>query len=329
MTMSSRAAVCFALSIGLAAQALLSCSSDRAERTAATERRPGRPEARAATADDHYSEHLGARLVVPEGVFPPAEADALVLPFMKEHASLFPGKRVLDIGSGSGVIALYAARLGAATVVATDIDPAAIEAIDENALRLGLGRVVSARLVPAEDVSAYSVIEPHETFDVILSNPPYSLDLDAARNTALIDTGDLGFSILRGLSSRLASDGTAILLYNSLFYHRLMVKVARHLGLDVRHHDAYGMTSWELEALFNASLRRVLERERLEPNAFEFDDDELPMLKSLGTERNPEPLLGETGGLYSGLIVIRGGSVLAGTASRSDGGAQRHAGAEP
>ena len=291
--------------------AVLACGSDPAA-PPASRLEAGETSARAAApGDPTYSKHLAARLVVPEGVFPPAEADNLFLPFMKDHADLFPGKRVLDIGSGSGVIALYAARLGARAVVATDIDPAAIDAIRENARRLGLADVVSARLVPADDTSAFSVLEPDESFDFILSNPPYSLDLDAARNTPLIDTGDLGFSILRGLDERLTANGAAVLLYNSLFYHRLMVELARHLGHPVRHHDASGLTSWELEALFNGSLRRVLDREGLAPDAFAFDDDDLPMLRSIRRDSTPpEILIDRSGKLYPGLIVVnRSGAV--------------------
>lgn len=43
-----------------------------------------------------------------------------------------PGDHVLDVGTGSGVLSIVAAKLGAATVVATDIDPIAVKSAREN-----------------------------------------------------------------------------------------------------------------------------------------------------------------------------------------------------
>jgi ribosomal protein L11 methyltransferase len=48
-----------------------------------------------------------------------------------------PGDRVLDVGTGSGVLAIGAARLGATPVVAIDIDPVAVKVAQENAERNG------------------------------------------------------------------------------------------------------------------------------------------------------------------------------------------------
>jgi ribosomal protein L11 methyltransferase len=56
-----------------------------------------------------------------------------------------PGQVVLDLGSGSGILAIAAAHLGAQRVLALDTDPIAVEASAANAARNGVGaQVVSA-----------------------------------------------------------------------------------------------------------------------------------------------------------------------------------------
>jgi ribosomal protein L11 methyltransferase len=71
-----------------------------------------------------------------------------------------PGQqtRVLDVGCGSGILAIAAARLGAANVLGLDVDPAAVEATRANAARNRVARRVRARLgslpsgAPAHDL---------------------------------------------------------------------------------------------------------------------------------------------------------------------------------
>jgi ribosomal protein L11 methyltransferase len=60
-------------------------------------------------------------------------------------AGAVAGARVVDVGSGSGILSIAAARLGAADVLAIDIDPIAVEATEANARRNRLGSVVRAR----------------------------------------------------------------------------------------------------------------------------------------------------------------------------------------
>ena len=50
-----------------------------------------------------------------------------------DHPALVAGRTVLDLASGSGLVAIAAAMAGARTVTATDIDPLAIQAIAQNA----------------------------------------------------------------------------------------------------------------------------------------------------------------------------------------------------
>jgi ribosomal protein L11 methyltransferase len=55
------------------------------------------------------------------------------------------GASVIDVGCGSGILAIAAAKLGAAAVLGLDIDPIAIEATIANARRNRLGRRIQAR----------------------------------------------------------------------------------------------------------------------------------------------------------------------------------------
>jgi release factor glutamine methyltransferase len=54
------------------------------------------------------------------------------------------GKRVADVGTGSGILALAAARAGAASVLALDINPNAVMAAAENAHANGFGHTIVA-----------------------------------------------------------------------------------------------------------------------------------------------------------------------------------------
>ncbi len=77
------------------------------------------------------------------------------------------GKRVVDVGTGSGILALAAARAGAASVLAVDINPNAARTAADNAHSNGLGdRVVGLCS------NLLSALAPRPHFDVILSSPP-------------------------------------------------------------------------------------------------------------------------------------------------------------
>ena len=58
--------------------------------------------------------------------------------YVLDHPELVRGRRVLDIATGSGLVAIAAARCGAATVTALDIDPLAVAAVKLNAAANGV-----------------------------------------------------------------------------------------------------------------------------------------------------------------------------------------------
>ncbi len=74
-----------------------------------------------------------------------------------------PGTRVLDVGTGSGILALAAARLGAASVLALDVSSVAVEAAQANARANGLEERVTVRLGSLEEA-------PGERYDLVVAN---------------------------------------------------------------------------------------------------------------------------------------------------------------
>lgn len=69
--------------------------------------------------------------------------------FVLDHREIVAKKRVLDFASGSGVVGIAARLAGAAHVVATEIDPLAVEAIRSNASHNGV--TIDARAIDLVD----------------------------------------------------------------------------------------------------------------------------------------------------------------------------------
>jgi len=74
--------------------------------------------------------------------------------YLLDRPELVRGRRVLDFGSGSGIVAIAAARAGAAAVIATDIDPVACAAmalnVQHNVARGALARTASIEVITAD-----------------------------------------------------------------------------------------------------------------------------------------------------------------------------------
>jgi len=140
-------------------------------------------------------------------------ADQSVPAMFLECAELIRGKSVLDMGTGTGVLALLAARMGAAGVVATDSNPKAVANARLNAQKLGLEDTVEVR-GPADLFDSVA----GETFDVILFNAPWIQgEPQTAYDTANYDPGYRvldGF--IRSAPEHLAPGGAVLLQYSNV-----------------------------------------------------------------------------------------------------------------
>lgn len=101
------------------------------------------------------------------GVFSPFIAPSGVVEIAFATLPFFQGKRVLDVGSGSGLSSCLFALSGASSVTGVDINPLAIEAGQKNAIYAGVDDRVSFCL--SDVFGAVSV----EKFDVLFANLPF------------------------------------------------------------------------------------------------------------------------------------------------------------
>ncbi len=103
----------------------------------------------------------------------------LLLEWLEQAVSR--GQRVLDVGTGSGILAMAALRFGAATALGIDNDPEAIECARENARVNGFGDELDLRAVSVDSADA-------GLFDIVLAN----LDRNTLLRSAAIIAATVG-----------------------------------------------------------------------------------------------------------------------------------------
>lgn len=170
---------------------------------------------------------LGARIHPAYGVFAPTRDEYIDL---VADAGWPPGVDqpvVWDIGTGTGVLAAVLARRGARAVVASDINPRAVESARDNVRRLGLDdrvTVVRGDLWPGDDDE---VGDRSGRADVVVCNPPWI----PGRPTSDLEQGiydpdsDMLHRFLAELPEHLTPQGEGWLILSDL---------AEHLGLRTR-----------------------------------------------------------------------------------------------
>ncbi len=125
----------------------------------------------------------GFTLTVPRSVFHPKFFLSTRILLKELDRTDLTGKHVLDMGTGSGILALAAARKGA-RVLAVDVNPTAVRAAEQNVSANGFSNRVQ---VKRSDL--FEAID-EETFDLIVWNPPFYPRAPRTAERAAWDAGD-------------------------------------------------------------------------------------------------------------------------------------------
>jgi len=95
----------------------------------------------------------------------------LCLALIEDHIK--PNDAVLDVGCGSGILSIAAAKLGAADVLGIDIDSAAVHATNENAQANGVAAKITAQLGSLSNLQSFDFAQdkpPISNFDLTIAN---------------------------------------------------------------------------------------------------------------------------------------------------------------
>ena len=129
------------------------------------------------------------RVITLPGVYPPSEDTFFLASELEKHP--LSGKHLLDMGTGSGYLAVLASLKGA-HVLATDINPLALKNVHLNA-RLNGVRIRTRLSNLFENVQG--------RFDYIVFNPPYLTPIPEAPDPAW----DGGYKIIRAFLEQVGS----------------------------------------------------------------------------------------------------------------------------
>jgi len=158
-----------------------------------------------------------------EGAYAPSDDTFLMIDVLSKIP--LHGQEVLDLGTGSGILGLFCAKMGAHVTVA-DIADSALENVRNAARRLNL-------MIEAVRSDIFSSVTA--TFDIVLFNPPY-LPSDEIKDLT-VDGGNKGRLLvdrfLAELSPHLKEDGFALLLVSSLNDPPMIIASHRELSFSV------------------------------------------------------------------------------------------------
>lgn len=115
-----------------------------------------------------FADFMGEKFIVNPSVLIPRDETEFLVRCAIEKINKYNLKKALDVGTGSGCIACMIAKNTDCQIIGLDISTDALNTALDNASRLNL---FNKAIFRKSDI--FSNVKPGESFDIIVSNPPY------------------------------------------------------------------------------------------------------------------------------------------------------------
>ncbi|MCG2713057.1 MAG: tRNA (adenine(22)-N(1))-methyltransferase TrmK [Candidatus Omnitrophica bacterium] len=186
--------------------------------------------------------------------------DAILAGFISRHIPVKRGDKVLDFGTGTGVLAIYAALKGAELVVALDVNEAACRFAKWNTLELGLHNTI--KVVKSD---GYNGLSSSDVFDtIVFAAPPYTDNMDETDIAVRDYKGKIVEMFLCEAKEHLLPGGKVILMYPD---NLSSVQRIKEFGLK------YGLIITERVQLGTAEKLRSFYRSKFKDSGKEINTD--------------------------------------------------------
>lgn len=174
---------------------------------------------------------LTPKISTDEEVYSPSDDSFLIA----DHLSIQEGNYVLDVGAGTGILAIKAALLGARRVLAVDINPNASRCALRNIRLNGLEDQIS---VLTGDL--FCSLHEDMLFDVVMFNPPYLRTKESEQKRGWLERswagGPNGRAVLDRFIAKLPmylNAGGRLFILHPSYGVRTTIRKLNEMGMDV------------------------------------------------------------------------------------------------
>ncbi|MHA1796890.1 MAG: HemK2/MTQ2 family protein methyltransferase [Candidatus Helarchaeota archaeon] len=175
--------------------------------------------------------YLNVNYTIYKGVYEPSDDTFLLI----DNLTINKGEHVLELGTGTGLISIFAAQ-NTDRIVATDISLIALRCALKNFKLNGVSSKIELR-----QGDLFEPIHPNEKFDLILFNPPYLPSDPREKNDTLTRSWSSGKDgriiidrFLQEFPNYLRSPGRVLLIQSSLSNPNKTIEIIKEKKMKIK-----------------------------------------------------------------------------------------------